>query len=151
MDEAQTPVLDPPRHPNQTHPDTTKAMQRAFLHAVEQVGTYGQACRLLGIHRSTVMQWAKRNPAMRERMRLNKEFAEEFIGDEIIGHLHQRALAHPKDDPMSAQIAMYITKKIFPSYRENAVTNINVVGPAAIQFNLNQSVSQADDASTDEA
>jgi hypothetical protein len=129
-----TAVAERPRHANQTHPAATKALQRAFLNTVQEVGTYGAACRLLGIHRSTVMQWAKKNPTIREKMRQNKEFAEEFIGDEIIGHLHQRALANPKDDPMSAQIAMYITKKIFPAYRENAVTNVNIVGPAAIQF-----------------
>jgi hypothetical protein len=124
-------------------PAIIKAKQKAFLAALEQCGTYGKAAQMIGMEAHTITRWVQKYPKFRELAEAAKEHAEKYVVlDQIESSFYDRAIAG-KDDPQSAIIGMYISKKIQPKYRENAQLQVNVAGPVAIQFNLTPQPSEA--------
>ena len=131
---------------NQYHPAVTKVLQKSALAAIEQHGTLVAAAKALNIDPHTISRWCKKNPEYARKVAEAKIHCDTYhIADEIKQSFRERAVAG-KEDGSSAIIGMFLMKKIDPSYRENAVVNLTVAGPAAIQMNFGASkqIAQAD-------
>lgn len=138
-------VLDKPRHPNQTPPALTKLNQDKFLEHLRQTGEFRAACDVVDIHYTQPYQWAYKSEAFAKKMEEARARGEKVLLDRIEEQIDSRVFAG-KDDPQSAVLTMFRTKRLDPRYRDNAVVAINAQGPVAVQLNFNASpqLTQAD-------
>lgn len=126
-------VAELPR--NQYHPIATRALQKAALAALEQHGTIVDAARAIGVDPHTISRWCK-SETYKAKVLAAQEFADRFHTlDQIKSNFKQRALAG-KEDGQSAIIGMFLAKRIDPAYRDNAIVQVNAVGPSMIQMNF---------------
>lgn len=115
---------------------SVKVRQKAFLVALSQCATYSKACKMIGIDNHTVSRWIKKYPKFKELAAQAKAHAEQYVVlDRIEENFYERAVAG-KADGSSALIGMFISKKINPQYRDNAVVSVTSHGPTAIQLNF---------------
>ena len=122
---------------------STRALQRATIAALRQVGTYKAAAELVGIDPHTITRWCHKSPEFRQLADEACDFADKYvIADDIRSSFHKRAIAG-KEDQQSAVIGMFLLKKADPRYRDNANVSVNLAGPVAIQFNLTPQPSEA--------
>ncbi len=113
-----------------------KTRQKAFLAALEQLGTYGKAAKLTGIEYHTVSRWIRKYPKFKVLAEEAKTHAQKtIILDSIEGNFYDRVM-EGKTDGQSAIIGMFLAKRIDPAYRDNAVVQVNASGPVAMQFNF---------------
>lgn len=131
-------VIEKPKHRNQTLPTVTKANQAKFLALLSTTGEFRQSCKLLHIDYSTPYQWAVRSELFAKRLELARAAGEKVLLDRYEEQIDQRVFVG-QSDPQSAVLTMFRTKRLDPRYRDNAVVNVNAVGPVAIQFNLSAS------------
>lgn len=132
-------TLPIPLIPRQNNPHATKAMQRAVLNALRQTGTYKAAAELIGIAPLTITRWCQKSPEFRALADEACDWADKYVvGDAIRSVFHQRAIAG-KADQQSAVIGMFMLKKADPRYRDNAVAQLTINGPVAVQLNFGAS------------
>lgn len=137
MDEGIA-VIERPRHANQTPPAVTKLRQNDFLQLLSLTGQFRQSCLKLGIENAMPYKWAKQSEAFRKRLDEARAAGEKVLLDRYEEIIDQR-VETGQIDPQSAVLTMFRTKRLDPRYRDNAVVNVNAVGPVAIQFNLSPS------------
>lgn len=124
-----------PSHPNQNTPAVTRAKQAQFLKLLSETGQIRPSCDAVGIAYHTPYQWGYKSAAFKE-----KYAAARLAGDQVLLQRFEQQIdgriMEGKADPQSAVLTMFRVKKLDPSYRDNAVAQVNMVGPIAIQFNL---------------
>lgn len=124
-----------PRHANQTPVRVTLANQKKFLELLANSGEFRKCCQSVGVDYTTPYQWAYKSEQFAKRLEEARAKGEKVLLDRIEEQIDKRVFVGA-DDPQSAVLTMFRTKRLDPRYRDNAVTNVNVVGPAAIQFNI---------------
>jgi hypothetical protein len=116
-----------------------RTRQKSFLAALEHVGTYGKAAKLIGIEYHTVSRWIKKSSKFKQLAEDAKSHAQKtIILDSIEGNFYDRVM-EGKTDGQSAIIGMFLAKRIDPAYRDNAIVNVQAHGPVAIQLNFGAS------------
>ena len=136
-DEAPTlPAL--PRQRNQYNPAVTRAQQRAYLSHLAATGRHVLSCQATGINDSQPFNWGTSSADFKKRHEEAKLKGQAVLLAQYEATLDAHVLDHTeKDDINKSQILrMFRMKKLDPSYRDNAVPTVNMVGPVAIQFNL---------------
>jgi len=141
---TKTARMDRPRQANQTAPLITTARQNHFLELLSTSGLWKQSCEQLQLNPATPWLWGNKSERFKKRLDEARVAGEKVLLNEYESQMHARILAG-KDDPGSTNLTMFRVKRLDPAYRDNAVVNVNAVGPVAIQFNLNQSLPQARD------
>lgn len=127
-----------PRHPNQTPPALTKLKQQRFLEHLSQTGEFRKACDVIDCHYTQPYQWAYKSEGFAKRFEEARRRGEQVLLDRIEEHIDNRVFAG-KDDPQSAVLTMFRTKRLDPRYRDNAPTQVNISGPVAVQLNFTAS------------
>ena len=144
-------VAPRPKQTNQYPPLITRTKQDQFIQLITTTGRWKASCAALNIEISTPYQWASKSREYRKRLDAAKESGEQVQLKEYEEQLHARIM-RGQDDPQSAVLTMFRVKRLDPAYRDNAVVQVNTVGPVAIQLNFGQVVThapQAETASTD--
>ena len=136
MDEL---VLDKPRQANQNPPAVTKLKQQKFLEQLSQTGEFRKACQAVEIDYTTPYQWAYKGEHFAKRLEEARTRGEKVLLDRVEEQIDSRVFAG-KDDPQSAVLTMFRTKRLDPRYRDNAPTQVNLTGPVSIQLNIGASV-----------
>jgi hypothetical protein len=131
---------------NQYPASLTKQKQRDFLDALSQTGRHVQSCAVAGIVQSVPYQWASSNKEFAKRFEAAKAKGEKVLLDSYEDLIDNRT-AKGQSDPQSAVLTMFRTKRLDPRYRDNAVVQVNAVGPVAIQLNFGGSGVQPLDSS----
>ena len=136
----ETAIVDRPRHPNQYPPAVTKAKQAIYLKTLATCGIHSRASQAADVALNQSCQWASKN----------KEFAKAYESAKIAGE-RVLLLAYesnldtvllPETDMSLDDFArlqnsrFFRMKRLDPQYRDNAVVQVNAVGPVAIQLNF---------------
>lgn len=128
-----------PRHPNQTPPAVTRRRQRAFLAALRMDGNITRAAAHHGLHPTQPHHWASKSESFAKKMREAKAKGEQALLERYERLIDSRSFAG-KDDPASALLTMFRTKRLDPRYRDNATPiTLTATGPVAISFGVDQS------------
>ena len=123
------------RGTNQYKPSLTKQKQRDFLAELARTGRHIQSCRYVEIAQSVPYQWASSSKEFDKRFEAAKAKGEKVLLDCYEDLIDNRTALGPRD-PQSAVLTMFRTKRLDPRYRDNAVVQVNAVGPVAIQLNF---------------
>lgn len=109
--------------------------QEAFLGKLTETGSVTQSAAHAGVNLCTPYQWCEVDQDFKQAMESARALGEKTVLACLEEEIQRRALAG-KEDSWSANLLMFRTKRLDPSYRDNAQVNVNAVGPVAIQFNL---------------
>lgn len=118
--------------------------QDAFLKKLSETGSVTQSAAAADINLCTPYHWCEMDLGFKAAMESARSIGEKTILALLETEIQRRALAG-KEDPGSPNLLMFRTKRLDPAYRDNAVVNVNAVGPVAIQFNLNTPVQTEQD------
>ena len=127
-----------PRSRNQYNPAVTRAKQQAYLTHLAATGRHGLSCQAAGINDCQPFNWGTNSAQFKKNHEAAKLKGQAVLLAQYEATLDAHVLDNTdKDDINKSQILrMFRMKKLDPSYRDNAVPTVNMVGPVAIQFNL---------------
>lgn len=109
--------------------------QDAFLKKLSETGSVTQSAAAADINLCTPYHWCEMDLDFKAAMESARAIGEKTVLALLEEEIQRRALAG-KEDPGSPNLLMFRTKRLDPAYRENAVVNVNAVGPVAIQLNF---------------
>ena len=112
-----------------------KMRQEAFLSKLSQTGSVTQSAAYAGVNLCTPYNWCEVDQDFQRAMESARAVGEKVILAKLEEEIQRRALSG-KEDPGSANLLMFRTKRLDPAYRENAVVSVSAVGPVAIQLNF---------------
>lgn len=124
-----------------------KLRQEAFLKKLSETGSVTQSADAADINLCTPYHWCEMDLDFKAAMESARAIGEKTVLALLEEEIQRRALAG-KEDPGSPNLLMFRTKRLDPAYRENAVVNVNAVGPVAIQFNLSTPLQTEQDSDT---
>jgi hypothetical protein len=141
---TNTALTERPRHANQTPPALSRRKQQAFLQHLTTTGRLSQSCTVAQCSTAQPYEWAKRSVVFAKAFEEAKIAGEKVL---LAAYEHDMDMTLLPEQPMNIDdfartqnSRFFRMKRLDPAYRDNAVVNVNAVGPVAIQFNLNTSM-----------
>jgi hypothetical protein len=119
-----------------------------FLEELSQHGNTLKACERVGITLRTMNRWQQNSMSFNKRHAEAMRIGEERTLKRYEGKIDTEALDAPFDK-VTGILSMFRMKKLNPQYKDTQQVNVNVAGPAALQFVVNaQNASNPQDDTT---
>lgn len=126
------------KHGNQYPSRLRNAQIAHYLTILEESGNPGTAADMVGLTLRTIQVWRKRSASFSQKYDESLRIGELSIEHQLTGKMDSEALSKPFDKVTSI-LAMFRTKKLNPQYKDTQQVNVNVAGPAALQFVIGES------------
>jgi hypothetical protein len=123
----------PKRQTNQYSPKVRAEQIKTYLDQLSKHGNNLTAAEAAGVDLRTIQYWRQRSASFATKDSEAKQLGDLRTLRRYETKMDKESLDAPFDKVTSI-LSMFRTKRLDPAYRDNAITNINVAGPAALQF-----------------
>jgi len=92
---------------------------------------------MIGVTLRTIFRWRSHNPSFSKKYDESLRIGELNIEDQLAGKMDSEALSRPFDK-VTGVLSMFRMKKLNPMYKDTQQVNVNIAGPAALEFLVNE-------------